>query len=299
MSAVDVVVVSYNSEAHLRAAVEPLVELPGVHVIVVDNASTDRSLERVSDLPITILPEPDNRGFAHGCNVGWRAGEAPYVLLVNPDTELDGESLRRLVAALHADDTVGAAGPKIIEADGSLDFSQRRFPRLRSTYAQALFAHRLLPRATWTDELIRDRSLYEQPGSPDWLSGACLLVRRDALERLGGLDEGFFLYCEDLDLCRRLRDEGYGVRFVPDAVCVHAGGASAPRAALLPVLADSRLRYAKKHQHRAVAALERVGIALGALTHAAVARGGRPVRRGHLRSLARAAASTRGARERL
>ncbi len=288
MGAVDVVVVSYNSETHLREAVERLAELHDVNVIVVDNASTDASLERIADLPVTSLPQPDNRGFAHGCNVGWRAGGAPFVLFLNPDAGLDEQSLRRLVAVLEADERVGAAGPRILESDGSLDYSQRRFPRLRSTYAQALFLHRVAPQAAWSDELVRDPAAYERPGSPDWISGACLLVRRSALELLGGLDEGFFLYCEDLDLCRRLRDEGYELRFVPEAVCVHAGGASAPRASLLPVLAESRLRYARKHLPRRAAMLERVGIGLGALTHAAIARGGAPARRGHLRSLARA-----------
>lgn len=285
MSRVDVVVVSYNSENHLRAAVEPLAALPDVRVIVVDNASADRSLECVTDLRITPIPQPTNRGFAYGCNVGWRAGDAPFVLLLNPDAELEEASLRRLIATLEVNNRVGAAGPKIVEADGSLDFSQRRFPRLRSTYAQALLAHRILPRAAWTDELVRDPEAYERPGSPDWLSGACLLVRRDALERLGGLDEGFFLYCEDLDLCRRLRDDDYDVRFVPEAVCVHVGGASAPRAALLPVLAASRVRYAWKHSSAPQALLEQGGVALGALTHAIVTRGGRATRLGHLRAL--------------
>ena len=99
-----------------------------------------------------------------------------------------------------------------IHDDGSLDFSQRLFPRLRSTYAQALFLHRVFPRATWTDELVRDEDAYARRGSPDWVSGACILVRRDALVELGGLDEGFFMYCEDIDLCRRLQVVGLRAR---------------------------------------------------------------------------------------
>lgn len=289
MTQTDVVIVSYNSRDHLREAVEPLSRLSDVEVIIVDNASADGSLDAVSDLAVTLLPQPDNRGFAHGCNIGWREGSAPFVLFLNPDAELDETSLRRLVCEVNGDEGVGAAGPRILESDGTLDFSQRRFPRLRSTYAQALFLHRLAPQAPWSDELVRDPAAYEQPGSPDWISGACLLVRRSALERLGGFDERFFLYCEDLDLCRRLRDDGIQIRYVPDAVCVHAGGASAPRPALLPVLAESRLRYARKYLSRRAAAFERLGIGLGALTHAALARGGAQARRGHLRAFARAA----------
>jgi hypothetical protein len=106
-----------------------------------------------------------------------------------------------------------------------------------------------------------------------------------ALEELGGLDEGFFLYCEDTDLCRRLWDAGHAVRFEPGAVAIHEGGASAPRPSLIPVLAASRVRYARLHRGRAATLLERLGIALGALTHAVVSTGGRSARAGYARSL--------------
>jgi GT2 family glycosyltransferase len=285
---IDVVIVSYNSAGHLRSAVEPLTGLPGVNVIVVDNASSDDSLETVAGLPVEAVSLDENRGFAHGCNVGWRRGTAPGVLFLNPDATIDSASLQRLEDTLAASPSVGAAAPRIIESDGTLDFSQRRFPRLRTTYAQALFLHRIFPKAIWSDELVRDPAAYERPGSPEWASGACLLVRRTVLEQLDGLDDGFFLYCEDLDLCRRIRKAGLDVRFEPEAVVVHEGGASAPRAALLPVLAASRVRYAKKHQPAGAALLERAGVALGALTHAVVTTGGREARRGHLRAFARA-----------
>jgi N-acetylglucosaminyl-diphospho-decaprenol L-rhamnosyltransferase len=285
---VDVIVVSYNSADHLRACVEPLAGIPGVHVTVVDSASSDGCLATVADLPVETVPLTENRGFGYACNVGWRQTGSPYVLFLNPDATIDRASLERLVAVAEDAPAVGAVAPRIVEPDGSLDYSLRRFPRLRSTYAQALFLHRLAPLAPWSDELVRDPGAYERPGRPEWASGACLLVRRTALERLDGLDEGFFLYCEDLDLCRRLRDLGLELRFEPEAVAIHEGGASAPRAALLPVLAASRVRYARKHQTRAVALVERGGIALGALTHAVITRGGPAARRGWLRAFVEA-----------
>jgi N-acetylglucosaminyl-diphospho-decaprenol L-rhamnosyltransferase len=285
---IDVVVVSYNSAGELRASVEPLAGLAGVTVIVVDSASQDGTLGSVADLPIQAVPLAENRGFAHACNVGWRRGSAPYVLFLNPDAAIDEASLQRLAALAESSPAVGATAPRIVEPDGSLDPSLRRFPRLRSTYAQALFLHRLFPKAEWTDELERDPEAYARPGSPEWASGACLLVKRSVLERLGGLDDGFFLYCEDLDLCRRIRDAGLDILFDPDALAVHEGGASAPRAALLPVLAASRVRYAGLHQRPAVALLERLGILLGALTHAVITKGGVAARRGWLRAFARA-----------
>jgi hypothetical protein len=100
-----------------------------------------------------------------------------------------------------------------------------------------------------------------------------------------GLDERFFLYSEDVDLCRRLRDAGWHIRFEPGAVARHEGGASAPRTDLLPMLAASRILYAEKHGSRTTSLVHRAGIALGGLTHAVVARGGLAARRGHLRSI--------------
>jgi N-acetylglucosaminyl-diphospho-decaprenol L-rhamnosyltransferase len=287
MTDVDAVVVSYNSRDELRGCVEPLAALPWASVVVVDNASPEPTLDVVADLPVTAVVLRRNGGFAHGCNEGIHRGSAPYVLLLNPDARIDEASLRALVEVLDRDETVGAVAPKVLGADGELHLSQRRFARLRSTYARAFFLHRLFPRAAWTDELVHDLAAYERPGSPDWVSGACILVRRDALHRLRGLDERFFLYREDMDLCRRLRAAGYDVRYEPAAVVRHAGGASAPRAGLFPVLAESRVRYARKHAAPTVAALERLGIALEALTHIVVARGGGAARSGHAKALAR------------
>jgi N-acetylglucosaminyl-diphospho-decaprenol L-rhamnosyltransferase len=286
---VDVVVVSYNSRDRLRRCVTPLVGADDVHAIVVDNASPVESLSAVADLPVTALRQPRNGGFSYGCNAGIAAGSAPYVLLLNPDAWIEPEALRRLASVLERDATLGAAAPRILEEDGSLDLSLRRFPRLRSTFAQALFLHRVFPRASWVDEVVHDERLYERAGAAEWVSGACVLVRREALERIGGMDEGFFLYSEDTDLCRRLHDAGYGVRYEPEAVCRHEGGASAPRPSLLPVLAASRIRYARKHRGRVAAELERAGVALSALTHLAVGRGGRSMRAGHAKALRLAA----------
>ncbi len=288
-----VAIVSYNSRKQLRACVEGLAGRPGIEVVVVDNDSPDRSLEAVATMPVTAVPLTSNLGFAHGCNVGWRTGQGEYVLFLNPDATLAEEDLLRLTAVLDAEPGAGAVAPRILHSTGELDFSQRRFPRLRSTYSQALFLHRLFPRALWADETVRRLEDYERPGPAEWVSGACMLVRRSALEELDGMDEGFFLYCEDTDLCRRLWDAGHEVRFEPTATAIHEGGASAPRPSLIPVLVASRVRYASKHCGTATALLERGGIALGALTHALVSKGGRGARAGHLRSLRRVATPAR------
>jgi hypothetical protein len=285
MAGTDVVVVSYRSRAELRSCVEPLARCESVDVVVVDNASDDGSLQTLDDLRVRRIGLPENRGFAGACNVGWTAGSSPNVLFLNPDARIDEESLQAMARVLEADPRAAIVAPKIVDDDGSLDLSQRRFPRLRSTYAHALFFHRLFPHARWASELVRDPADYERPGSPEWASGACLLVRRSVLEELGGWDDGFFMYCEDKDLCKRARDAGYDVRYEPAAVVRHAGGASAPRPSLAHVLAQSRIRYARKHDSRVVAALERAGIALTAFTHLFASRGGRAARAGHAAAL--------------
>jgi GT2 family glycosyltransferase len=276
----DVVIVSYNSRRHLRDCIGPLVPLEGVNVIVVDNASSDGCLTTVADLAITVVAREDNGGFAVGCNAGWRRGTSPHVLFLNPDTELSGPALETLRRVLETDASVGIVAPRTVNAGGSLEFSVRRFPRLRSTYAQALFLHRLLPRASWADEVERDPSAYDRTRAIDWASGACLLVRRTLLERLGGFDERFFMYCDDIDLCKRCSQLGFEVRYEPAATVMHAGGQSAPRPSLLAVLAESRRAYSRKHDRRPASRLMNVGIALGAVTHVFAGRG--TARRGQL-----------------
>jgi N-acetylglucosaminyl-diphospho-decaprenol L-rhamnosyltransferase len=284
---IDAVVVSYRSGATLRGCVESLAEVPGVRVTVVDNASPDDSLATIADLPLDVVRSPRNGGFSYGCNLGAARGQAPLLLFLNPDARIDASALDALREALLAQPSAALVGPRILDEDGALAWSQRRFPRRRSTFAQALFLHRLWPLASWTDELIRDPGVYERPGTPDWVSGACMLVRRAAFTDIGGFDEGFFLYCEDTDLCKRIWDLGFDVRYEPLATARHHGGHSAPRSGLLPVLAESRLRYARKHAGRTGATAQTAAIALHAATHwLAAAR--RPAHaRGHAAALRR------------
>jgi GT2 family glycosyltransferase len=267
---VDVVIVSYNSRDTLRACVEPLAAISGVAVTVVDNDSPDDPLPTVADLPVRTIRSGRNGGFGFGCNLGTAAGSAPYVLFLNPDAQLDQASLDRMRAVLDAAPHVGLVGPRTVDEQGSLHHTQRNFPRVRSSWAQALFLHRVFKRARWADEVIWDAGAYERPGSPEWLSGSCLLVRRSALEAIGGFDERFFLYCEDVDLCHRLWNAGHEVRYEPAAVARHVGGASAPRGTTLPIYARSRVLYARKYYSRPAVAIERVGVAIGELTHALV-----------------------------
>jgi N-acetylglucosaminyl-diphospho-decaprenol L-rhamnosyltransferase len=278
---VDVVVVSYNSQATLRACIEPLASIPWAHVTVVDNASTDGSAAAVTDLGVEVIESGRNGGFAFGVNRGVADGTAPWVLLLNPDARIDAHNLHTLVDAGEASPSTAVVAPRVVAADGTLALSQRRFARLRSTWGQALFAHRLWPSAAWTDEVVRDPAAYVRPGTPEWVSGACILVRRSAFEAVGGLDERYFLYCEDMDFCFRLRAMGHDVRFEPSAAAHHVGGASSAPGQTLAIYARSRVRYARQHYRRGAVRLEAAGVAMGALTHVLSSARRPALRRGH------------------
>jgi hypothetical protein len=265
--------------------VEPLCSDSAIRVVVVDNASTDDSLASIDDLPLERVQLADNRGFAVGCNVGWKRGSSPYVLFLNPDARIDIRAAYCLVRVLEEQPAAGLAAPVIFEDDGSTAASQRRFLRLTTIWAQALFVHKILVNAGWANPMVEDPAAYERTTSPEWVSGACMLLRRSTLERLNGFDERFFMYCEDMDLCRRLRNLGLDVVFEPRARVTHISGASAPWSAMHPVLTESRVRYIKKHFGRGRAFSARAGVAVGELARIAISRGGRHRRATHVRSL--------------
>jgi N-acetylglucosaminyl-diphospho-decaprenol L-rhamnosyltransferase len=284
-SRVDVVVVAHASRDTLRTCVEPLVGAPGVQVIVVDTASADPGFDTVEDLPVTLVHAERNGGFAYGCNLGAAQGTAPYVLLLNPDATMAPDDLERLAAVLDDKPDVGLVAPRILGDDGELHRSQRRFPRLRSALSKALFLHRIAPHAAWSDDLVHDPAAYGVAGEPEWVSGACMLVRRSALDALGGLDEGFFMYAEDTDLCARLWAAGLRVRFEPSATAVHGGGHSAPRSALRTADVRSHIRYVLVHEGESKARLVALATALDEVTHLIV-RARRPgYPRGHVAGL--------------
>jgi N-acetylglucosaminyl-diphospho-decaprenol L-rhamnosyltransferase len=284
VAAVDVVIVSYNSRQALRACVEPLSADDALTIFVVDNASPDKSLEVIADLAVRPLPLARNVGFASACNRGFETGSAPFVLFLNPDATIASDAIERLAAVLAGDESIGAVAPRLLTGEGRQEHSLRRFPRLRSTYSQSLFLHRLFPYASWVDEVIREPSRYARYGPAEWVSGACVLVRRTALASIGGWDEEFFLYGEDVDLCRRLTDAGQRIVYEPAATAVHAGGGSAPRAQMLPQLVRGRIQFVKKHERPVVALLHQAGLAIGCLTHAALTTQGPSARRGYRRA---------------
>jgi N-acetylglucosaminyl-diphospho-decaprenol L-rhamnosyltransferase len=243
---VDVVVVAYRSADHLRSCVEVLLDEPDIRPIVVNNACPERSTETLKGFDLQIVEMGRNAGFAAGSNAGARAGTGEAILFMNPDARISPADIRILASALEEDTTFGAVGPRILEETGETQLSMRRAPRLRSAFGEALWLHHLARRANWPTEIVRKG--YDAPTEAEWLTGAVLLVRRDAFEQIGGFDERLFMYSEDTDLCLRLGGAAFSVRYEPRATAIHEGGASTPRAVKATLRAQGRIEYVRLHE---------------------------------------------------
>lgn len=240
---VSIVIPSWNSRAFLHGCLNALGSCAGASVSVVDNASEDGSAEMVREAfpDCRLIVSDRNRGFAHACNRGIEQATAPWVLLLNADTRPACEELKALLRFAEARPDLGACSPLLVDAD---DRPQR------FAYGQDPRPLYLLRRA-FTRRLFR-RDLHDwSPTTPlavDWVSGACMLVRRKAIEDIGLLDERFFMYFEDNDWCLRLRRAGWTVWYVPTARVLHHGGGSASEHRPASPSYDTSLRaFYRKH----------------------------------------------------
>ena len=230
-----------------------------LHVIVVDNASSDGSVEMVRrEFPqVWLIANACNRGFTAGNNQALRAlgfgeegSQLPrYVLLLNPDAELVGDALETMVAFMDAHLDVGVVGPQLRFPDGRIQSSRRRFPTLATAFLESTVLQQW-----WPDNPVARRYyVLDRPDDivqdVDWVVGACMLVRREAILDVGLLDEGFFMYSEELDWCRRIRDRGWRVVYLPTAQVIHHEGQSS--AQVVPArhihFQRSKVRYFRKH----------------------------------------------------
>jgi GT2 family glycosyltransferase len=234
----DVIIVNYNAGELLVACVVSAFDAGASRVIVVDNGSHDDSLmalERTyaTDDPLQIVRNTANLGFAVACNQGARFSAAPNVFFLNPDSVLAVNVIDRLLLALHSSPEVGMVGGFLCNPDGSEQAGGRRvFPTPRRAFMRAFGLSRLtmfFP-SVFSDFLLHKEPLPTAPIVVEAISGACMLVKREAIESVGLWDENYFLHCEDLDWCMRFRETGWSVLFVPDAQVMHVfGGCSRSR----------------------------------------------------------------------
>jgi len=272
-----IVIVSWNVRDLLQRCLQSIdnstARSPGlgVEVIVVDNGSGDGSAEMVRGrltaapgrfpetggrspqvrgrtLRLRLVANAENRGFPAANNQGIEVAGGRYVMLLNPDTEIVGDALAVLVA--YADDHpgVGMVGPQLLNPDGSVQSSRRRFPTLTTALFESTWLETFAPRRVLERYAVRDRP-DDVIQEVDWITGAAMVARREAVEEVGELDEGFFMYSEELDWCQRFRDAGWRIVYVPTAQVVHHVGKSSEQvvAARHVHFQTSKVRYFRKH----------------------------------------------------
>ncbi len=220
-------------------------------VIVVDNASWDGSAELVARRfpEVRLVRSEENLGFARGYNRAAAEATGRYLFLLNPDTITRAQAPGALLHFLEEHPQAGAVGPRLVNRDGSLQFSCRRFPRPLAAVFRNTPLGRLFPGNRFTRDYLMADCDHTAENSVDWISGAAMCIRREAWEQVGGFDEGFFMYAEDMDWCWRARRAGWDICYLPSAEVMHCIGRSSDQVPLRMVLQFHRsmARFYRKH----------------------------------------------------
>lgn len=257
MPRLSIIIVSWNVRELLRACLRSLpLNDPQTEIIVVDSASSDSSAAMVrQEFPaVTLIASEANLGYSRGNNLGLERARGDYLLVLNPDTEIASDALAEMCAYMDAHPQVGALGPQMVYADGTPQSTRRRFPTPLTAFFESTWLQSLAPRSVLDRYYARDLAA-DQPAEVDWIVGAALLLRREAYEQVGGFDEGFFMYSEELDLCRRLKTAGWKVVHFPAARIIHHEARSSAQvpAATHIRFNTSKVRYFRKYHGAAVA----------------------------------------------
>ncbi|KAA3626761.1 MAG: glycosyltransferase family 2 protein [Proteobacteria bacterium] len=244
---VTVVIVNHNAGGYLQNCVASA--LPEVEeLVVVDNASSDGSAEHLRNMfshepKLEMFLNKRNLGFAKACNFGSKFSTSPYVLYLNPDSEVTPGAIERMVEVMEQDPNVGMVGGYIEGPDGREQAGGRRaVPTPWRAFVRAFGLYRLGKRypRLFSDFTLHLDPLPSHPIEVEAISGCCMLVRRQAIQNVGPLDDGYFLHCEDLDWCMRFREKGWKILFVPGARLIHWKGGSS----------DARPLFVEWHKHK-------------------------------------------------
>ncbi len=249
------ILVNYHSREPL---LEVLASLPNgaaeleSETVVIDNSPGDGTAEALAArFPAArIIANAENVGYARAVNQGLGATSGAFVLVMNPDCEVPAGAIRILVDHLRAHPRVGIAGPRILNPDGTLEYSARAFPDpFTFLFNRYSLLTRLFPGNPWSRRYLMTDWDHASMREVDWLSGACMVVRRAAIDEVGPMDEAFFMFNEDVDWCRRMKRAGWAVVYVPEATVVHHIGASRKRTATRVILERHRgmIHYFRKH----------------------------------------------------
>ena len=249
-AATAILIVNFNSGEHLGWCLRSIAEHePDACVIVIDNASTDRSEQPAASMGdrVKLRRNTTNLGFARAINQGLAQTHSESVLVLNPDCRLLPGALPVLEVQLARHPDCAVAGPQMLDDDGGIQGSVRGDPdMLTGLFGRSTLLTRVFPRSRAVRRNVRTDATSNENGvstKVDWVSGACMLVRRAAFEAVHGFDERYFLYWEDADFCRRLRARGYTIHYVPGAKVVHSVGQSSRSVRALAISAFHRSAY--------------------------------------------------------
>lgn len=293
-----IVVVNWNTRELLAQCLRSIPATVGElsrEVIVVDNGSADGSPEMVCERfpQVRLIKNRENVGFVRANNQAIRASQGRYILLLNSDTVALSEALSQMVHFMDCHPDAGAVGPKLINPDGSFQASYADFPTLLKESLQAFGVARWLYGPYYPSPSPRSG---EQARPVDWVAGACLMVRRQVVETVGLLDEGYWMYSEETDWCYRIHQAGWKIYYLPEIEIVHFGGASSSqrRPEMVAQLYWSKLCFFSRHRGSFQTGMLKAVIICVSLTKAtlAVALGWLPARRGEAREKWRAALLT-------
>jgi N-acetylglucosaminyl-diphospho-decaprenol L-rhamnosyltransferase len=250
-----VIVVNWNVKELLRDCLQSLswavVHDLSTEIIVVDSASTDGSAEMVrTEFPqLTLIASDQNLGYAGGNNTGVAAASGRYLLLLNPDTIVQPDSLARLVEFLETHPQAGAVGPQLQWSDGTLQSSRRRFPTLGSLFWESTLLGQWFPQNRYIQAYHFTDRRVDQTQAVDWVVGAAVMIRRETWQQVGPLDESFFMYFEETDWCKRAALAEWQTWYLPDAQITHFEGKSSEQVIAARTLRfqRSKLRYTQKY----------------------------------------------------
>jgi len=277
MSDIAVIIVNWNAREDLRRCLESLYAEPKPQVDyavwVVDNASDDGSAGMVAaEFPqVQLIVNTDNAGFSKANNQAIAQTDSRYVFLLNSDAFIHPGALDQLVAYADAHPQAGIIGPKVLNSDGSLQFSCRRFPSLGAGFFRNTYLGRLFPHNKFARDYLMVGFDHAHDRTVDWVSGCAMLIRRSLLDKIGALDERFYMYCEDVDFCQRAWEAGWEVIYTPQAVVIHAIGRSSDKNADKMIIEFHRSWYEYDRKRRPKASsLRRAAVYSGLWLRAAV-----------------------------
>lgn len=268
MPDLSIIIVSWNVRDLLAACLESILRsAPGltIEIIVVDSASEDGTVDMLRQRfpQVSLLPQTANIGFTRGSNIGLAAAQGRYLLLLNPDTEIIEDALSRMVTYLDEHPAVGIVGPHTLNGDGSYQSTRRRFPTIALGFFESTWLQPYAPRMMMDRFYVRDVP-EDATLKVDWVQGSALMARREVYAQIGGLDEGYIMFSEELDWCKRAVLSGWRVAYLGSAYITHHGGKSTDQVIARKHIhfQESKLRYYRKYHGARVAHLMRLFLLL-------------------------------------